>query len=141
MSNSRNAVLEITGKAANSYYSFLSPALIGTTTLQVRKGRVVERTRKIIATRNCEILLSEIDSVEIIEDGISWLLVLGIFTVFLYGLGIIFWILYFFLKYQYLIIHSGGNAQVLCISGAGGMERAKTFMEEVLRRSEQTRQG
>jgi hypothetical protein len=134
-----NVLLEISGKAANSYYTFLAPALLGKTTLQLCETRIIERTRKMIATRYCEVILSEVDSVEIVEDGISWLLVLGFFTLFLYGLGIIFFILYFFFKYKYLIIRSGSNAQVLCISGASNMERAKTFMEEVLYRSEQAK--
>lgn len=139
MNQIQNILLEISGKAANSYYGFLAPALFGKTTLQLCETRIIERTRKIVATRYCEVILSEVDSAEIVEDGVSWLLVIGFLTLAIYGLGIIFFILYFFFKYKYLIIRSGSNAQVLCISGSGGMERAKTFMTEVLRLSEQVR--
>ncbi|GCE59189.1 hypothetical protein [Microcystis aeruginosa] len=136
MNVSKNILLEISGQAANSSYNFLSPALFSKTTLQLSETRIIERTRKMIASRHCEVILYEVDSVEIVEDGVSWLLVLGFFALFFYGLGIIFFILYFFFKYKYLIIRSGSNAQILCISGANHMEKAKIFMEEVLRQSE-----
>lgn len=138
MNNSYKVLLEISGQAANSYYNFLSPALFGRTTFQLCESRIVERTRKVVATRYCEVILSEVDSAEIVEDGVSWLLFLGIFTLF-FGVGIIFIVLYFFLKYKYLIIRSGSNAQVLCIAGSNGMEKAKTFMAEVLKRAEEAK--
>lgn len=137
MNTSQKVLLEVNGRAANSYYG-LSPALFGKTTLQLCETRVVERTRKIVASRDCQVILSQVDSVEIVEDGISWLIFLGILTLFL-GIGIIFLILYFFFKYKYLIISSGSNTQVLCISGANSMERAKVFMAEVLKRAEQAK--
>lgn len=136
MYSSQSSSTELVGKAANAYYGFLSPALFGKTSFQISDNRITEKTKKIVASRYCQVLLSEVDSVEIVEDGVSWLLVLGLSLLLLYGIGIIFLILYFFFKYKYLIIRSGSNTQVLCITGTGGMDRAKAFMSEVLMRSE-----
>ena len=137
MTRSRSIMQEITGKAANNNYGILSPASLGgTTTLQLYENRLVENTKKLIATRHCEVILTEIDSVEIAEEGISWILVLGIMTLFLYGLGIIFIILYFIMKYKYLIVRSGSNAQVLCIANNANMEKARSFMYAVLAQAE-----
>lgn len=139
MNSNKQILLEISGQAAHSYYGMLSPALFGKTTLQLCETRVIERTRKVVATRYCEVLLSEVDSVEIAEEAISWLLIVGLLTIFIYGLGFILIAIYFFFKYKYLIIHSGSNAQVLCISGDANMEKAKVFMEDVLKRAEQAK--
>ncbi|OUC15233.1 MAG: hypothetical protein B0A82_07725 [Alkalinema sp. CACIAM 70d] len=139
MNSSQTILLEISGQAANNYYNFLSPAFMGKTTLQLSETRLIERTRKMVASRYCEVLLSEVDSAEITEDGISWLLVLGIVTLWVFGIGLIFIVLYFIFKYKYLIIRSGSNIQVVCIANATAMERAKTFMAEVLSKSEKAK--
>ncbi len=131
-----SSLLEVSGKAATSYYGFLAPTLFGKTTLQLTDSRIIERTRKTIHSRYCEVPLSKVDSVEIAEDGMSWLLVLGFFTLALYGLGLVFFLLYFFVKYKYLIVRSGSNVQVLCIQGGPGMERAREFMAAVLQQTE-----
>jgi hypothetical protein len=132
MYNSSQPVMEISGKPAISSYGFIAPAFFGRTRIALTENRVIEDTKRIVASRKCEFLLSEIDSVEITEDGNPLLLTLGFMTLFLYGIGIIFFVLYFIFKYQYLIIHSGVNAQVMAIPNSSTMEKAKLFMEKVL---------
>jgi hypothetical protein len=125
-------LMEINGKPAISSYGFIAPAFFGKTKLALTETRLVEETRRIVATRRCEVILSEVDSIEISEDGNPFLLTLGFMTLFFYGLGIIFFVLYFVMKYQYLIIRSGSNVQAMAISNSVTMEKAKAFMEKAL---------
>lgn len=131
----RAALLEITGKPAFSNLGVVSPSLFGQTTFQLLETRIVEKTKRVIARRYCEVLLSEVDSAEIVEDGNPVLLVLGFATLAIF-IGIIFIALFFFVKNRYLIIRSGSNVQVLVIKGADGMEKCTNFMNEVLKRAE-----
>jgi hypothetical protein len=125
-------IMEISGKPAMSSYGFVAPSFFGRTKLTLTENRVIEDTKRIVATRRCESILSEIDSIEIAEDGNPLLLVMGFMTLALYGLGILFFVLYFFLKYQYIIVRSGSNVQVMAISGSINMDKAKVFMDTVL---------
>jgi hypothetical protein len=139
MQNSTAVIASFTGKPAVSNYGFLAPAFFGNTTLSLTHNRVIERTQKIIASRNCEVPITRIDSVEITEDGNPLLLVLG-FTTIWFGIGILFFALYFIMKYKFLVIRSGSNVQVVVIPGFGSepINQAKTFMDSVLNTMEQS---
>jgi hypothetical protein len=136
---SSQPIMEISGKPAISNYGFIAPAFFGRTKLAITESRVIEETKRIVASRKCEFILSDIDSVEIAEDGNPLLLTLGFMTLFFYGIGIIFFVLYFIFKYQYLIIRSGVNAQVMAIPNSSTMEKAKIFMEKVLSSAQHTK--
>jgi hypothetical protein len=50
--------------------------------------------------------IQDVKSIEIASGPLTWLLGLGIFTLFFYGIGIIFIILYFFIRQKWLIIYT-----------------------------------
>jgi hypothetical protein len=126
------AIMEISGKPAVSTSGFVTPSFFGRTKLSLTENRVIEDTTRIIATRRCESILSEIDSVEIAEGGNPIWLFFGFMTLPLYGLGFLFFVLFFFLKCQYIIVRSGSNVQVMAISGGINMDKANVFMDTVL---------
>lgn len=126
---------EVTGGAAFSNVGVLTPAMFGNTTLQLTHNRVIERTKRIISRRYCEIQLHRVDSAEIVEEGVIALLILGFPLLALFFVGIIFIILYFFIKNKYLIIRSDSNAVVMVIR-SGKTEQARAFMEQVLKAAE-----
>ena len=130
---------EISGKPATVSYGLVAPAFFGKTSLTLTDNRIIESTKRIVATRYCEIILSEVESAEISEGGYPILLVLGFVTISV-GVGIIFFVMYFLIKCKYLIVRSHGNTQVVCISGTGSMERAREFMIDVLRYAEEAKQ-
>lgn len=136
-------MIEFTGKPANVHYGVISPAVYGKTTLSINSNTVIERTKRLVATRYCEAPIGKIDSVEIVEDGNPLFLVLGISTLMMMGLGIVFFVLYFVIKYKYLVVRSGNNVQIVMISsmGSGDMEQAKRFsatlMQGILRHTYQ----
>lgn len=124
---------QFTGGAVNNAYGILSPVGFGrTTTLILTEDRVIEITKKFIASRYCEIRVSRIDSVEITEQGISWLLILGFMTIALYGIGLIFIILYFFIKQKYLLIYSGSNMIAVQIQKKMDKAIASDFAKKTL---------
>jgi len=124
------ALASVQGKPASAALGTVVPSMFGRTTLYLLKDRVVENTKRIVAGRDSELLLSEVDSAEITFKGNPLWIVLGFVTIALYGLGIIFFIIYFFAKHKFLIIHSKSNAQVVCIKGDDSNHRE--FMKAVL---------
>ena len=108
---------EIGGKRAIAKFGTLAPAMFGTTVFQIFKDRVVERSTGPIARRTCHLLATDIESAEIITAGNPLYLVLGLATIAMFGLGILFLLLYFLLKHKFLVISSGGTVIALAIKG------------------------
>lgn len=135
MLNRENAILELTGRSGNSNYGVVAPSLWGRTKLQLQPTRLVESTQKIIARRSCTVLLTQIDSVEIVEEGNALWLALGFLTIS-FLVGIIFFVLYFVIKHKYLLIRSGSNFQLVMLDSTNN-SKAEQFMDAVLKRVEE----
>jgi hypothetical protein len=135
MLNRENAILELTGKSGNSNYGVVAPSLWGRTKLHLQPTRLVESTQKIIARRNCTVLLTQIDSVEIVEEGNPLWLALGFLTIS-FLVGIIFFVLYFVIKHKYLVIRSGSNFQLVMLDSSNE-SKAEQFINAVLKRAEE----
>ncbi len=134
MFDRERAIMELTGKPGVASYGTVVPGLFGRTTLQLQPTRIVQQTKKLIASRNCTVLLTQVDSVEIVEEGNPLWLILGIFTISLL-IGVIFFVLYFILKHRYLLIRSGSNVQLVMINSQN-QENAEQFMQAVLNAAE-----
>lgn len=115
--NRKKVLAQVIGKPARVSWGTAVPAFWGTTKLEVYPHRVIEQTSRGVSSHHSEILTSEIDSVAIDRKGNPVWLVLGFLTLSLFGLGIIFFILYFILKHKFLIIFSKNNSQVVAIVG------------------------
>jgi len=92
--------------------------MFGKTTIELHKDRVVELTKGPIYSRDCHVSVAEIDSAEVVTCGNQLYLILGIATLALFGLGVIFLLLFLFVKHKFLVIHSSSNALALSIKGA-----------------------
>jgi hypothetical protein len=134
MLNNSTAILEVIGKPGISNYGVIVPSLFGRTKLQLHPTRVVEKTQLIITRRHCTMLLSKIDSVEIVETGNSLWLVLGFMTLSMF-IGVIFFVLYFVIKNKYLVLRSESNVQVVMLNAAN-TATAEQFLDALLQRSE-----
>jgi hypothetical protein len=128
------AVMELSGKPGVSSYGTVVPGFFGRTTLQLQPTRLVEKTQQVIARRNCTVLLTQIDSIEIVEAGNPLWLVLGAITIS-FLVGIIFFVLYFFLKHKYLLVRSGNNAQLVMLDSQNEA-KAEQFMDTLLKQVE-----
>ncbi|HEV3143323.1 MAG TPA: hypothetical protein VGZ47_05490, partial [Gemmataceae bacterium] len=124
----------VVGKPVSSWATAMVPATFGKTTLQLLETRVIERTRRPIVQRDCGMLLSEVDSGEIVTHGNALLIALAIPTFFLFGLGILFFILYFFMKHRFLVIRSQSNAVLVALKGDVGPYQQ--FLDAVLSAAE-----
>ncbi len=128
---SRSGELSVTGKAASSSFGHvLVPSMFGSTTLTLRGDRLIDDTKKLVASHHSEILLSRIDSAEIVVSGNNALLALGVPLTLALGIGLILIALYFFMKNRFLVIRSGSNVAVLVIKGPE--EEFQEFLDAVL---------
>lgn len=134
MFDREKAIMELTGKAGVASYGTVVPGFFGRTTLQLQPTRIIEKTQKLIASRNCTVLLTQIDSVEIVEEGNPLWLVLGFVTLTIL-IGVIFFVLYFIFKHKYLLIRSGSNVQLVMLNSQNEAN-AEEFMQAVLKSAE-----
>jgi hypothetical protein len=134
MFDRENALMELSGKPAIYSYGTIVPGFWGRTTLQIQPTRLVERTQKLIARRHCTVLLTQIDSVEIVQEGNPLWLVLGLMTLMLL-VGVLFFVLYFVFKNKYLAVRSGNNIQMVMLNG-NNEANAEQFMNTILKQVE-----
>jgi hypothetical protein len=135
MLNRENAIMELTGKPGNCNYGVVAPSFWGRTKLQLQPTRLTESTQKIIARRNCTVLLTQIDSIEIVEEGNPMWIFLGFLTIS-FLVGIIFFVLYFVIKHKYLLIRSGSNFQLVMLDSTNE-SKAEQFMNAVIKQAEE----
>ncbi len=120
---------EVEGPRAIAKFGTLAPAFLGSTIIQLHEDRVIEYTTGPIAARECHLLATEIDSVEILTTGNPLWLLLGVLMLPVYGLGLIFLVLFFFIKHRFLAIRSAGN--VVAVGLRGDEEPYRKFMFNV----------
>jgi hypothetical protein len=135
MFDRETAIMELTGKPGIASYGTVVPGMFGRTTLQIQPTRLVEKTQKLIARRHSTVLLTQVDSVDIVEEGNPLWLILGFSTLMLFFIGIIFFILYFVVKHKYLIVRSGSNVQLVMLNSLNEAN-AEAFMNAVLKQAE-----
>ncbi len=134
MFDRETAIMELTGKPGVANYGTVVPGFFGRTTLQIQPTRLVEKTQKLIARRHSTVLLTQVDSVDIVEEGNPLLLILG-FVTLTFFVGIIFFILYFIFKHKYLVVRSGSNVQLVMLNSLNEAN-AEAFMNAVLKQAE-----
>ena len=134
----QQATAMITGRPATlTVRGWLMPSWFGRTTLQIKGSRVVESTRRIWTERHRELIIGEVDSAEIAYQGSPTMLIFGILTLPLLGLGLIFILLHFFIRERCLIIRTRSSSVAMMISGDDQPHRK--FMRMVLDRAAQTK--
>jgi hypothetical protein len=128
----------VTGRrAVASFGGQIVPSMFGTTTLELNGSRLIETTRGVLSNRYAELLLTEVDSAELRIQPNPALLAAGLALIPAMGLGLVVLPFYFFVKYKFLIIHSGSNTTVVAITGKE--EPFRDFMEKVLTAAEATK--
>ncbi len=132
---SRGSITSVTGRrAVASFGSQVVPSMFGTTTLEIVGSRLIETTHGILSQRHAELLLTEVDSAEFRITPNPALLGAGLALLPFFGIGLLVLPFYFFIKYKFLIIHSGSNATVVAITG--NEEPFRDFMDNVLAAAE-----
>ncbi|MBC8116679.1 MAG: hypothetical protein H7062_19975 [Candidatus Saccharimonas sp.] len=133
------SITSVTGRrAVASFGGQIVPSMFGTTTLEIDGARLIETTQSILSQRHAELLLTEVDSAEFRVTPNPALLGAGIALLPVFGLGLLVLPFYFFIKYKFLIIHSGSNTTVVAITGNESPYR--DFMDNVLSAAEAAKQ-
>lgn len=129
----------VVGKPVIGRGGTLFVCTFGQTSIELTDGRVVERTRRIVSRRHCQLLLKEVDSVELVQQGNALWLVLGILTLVLFGLGLVFIVVYVLVPHRFLLVRSKNNLQVLATRGDPA--NYEFFLARVLAAADATRRG
>ncbi|NJO64642.1 MAG: hypothetical protein HC836_42835 [Richelia sp. RM2_1_2] len=108
-SNSLNSNIEINGKPGLIWGSIIVPAA-GRSKIRIKiVGDLLQSNIDSgygLEKKEIHVRIQDVKSIEISSGPLTWLLGIGISTLFFYGLGIIFIILYFFIKQKWMIIYT-----------------------------------
>ncbi len=133
-----SSITRVTGRrAVASFGGQIVPSMFGTTTLELEGSRLIETTEGVLSKRYAELLLTEVDSAEMRIQPNPALLGASLALLPLYGLGLAVLPFYFFVKYRFLIIHSGNNTTIVAVTGKE--EPFRDFMHNVLTAAEATK--
>ena len=120
----------VSGKIARVSWGHVVPTSAGRTDFRLTPTQVMQYTLHWGLEGETRIPLAEVDSVDIGDVRNPIWLILGIFTLALYGLGIIFIIVYFLTKRRVMSIRSRANALAMVVSGDADLHR--DFLARVL---------
>ncbi len=124
---------EITWKPANSIaFAWAVASNSWYSTLRLYEDKIVWESKRIISWNNVIIPLRKVDSVEVITKWNAIWLILWLVTLLVFGLGIVFLVLYFFMKERFLIIISWNNVQAVAVRSSNDIKAFHDFMEKVV---------
>lgn len=132
--NSSRTITEISGTPGQVWGNVAIPASGKTTmkivgdVLQSNTASAYQLEKKVIYTR-----IQNIDSVELVEGRMWWLLTLGIFTL-IYIIGIAFIVAFFVYKRNWIVVHTNCSNLILFYKKT---ENAQDFCKNVLAISQQ----
>jgi hypothetical protein len=133
-SNNTRTIAEISGTPGQVWGNVAIPASGKTTmkivgdVLQSNTTSAYQLEKKLIYTR-----IQNIDSVELVEGRMWWLLTIGIFTS-IYLIGIAFIIAFFVYKRNWIVVHTNGSNLILFYKKT---ENAQDFCKNILAISRQ----
>jgi hypothetical protein len=129
-----NILAEVEGKAVhiNPFQGF-QPAFYGNTHLELETDRIVEKTQYLFTQKESHVLLSKVEAVQYMTTGNTVLLALGFATLPIL-VGVVFLIVWIFIKYRYLAIVSPGITLVVKVKG--DQEPYLDFMDRVMAQME-----
>lgn len=123
---------EVSGKRVMvSFGGVLTPQLFGRTTFTLENDRLVERSSGVVAREKCQIPLAMISAMAMSTRGNPVFLVFGILTLPLFGLGLLFIVLYFLLPRHFLVTHS--NNYITALNCRGDLQPYHDFADAVTR--------
>ena len=123
--------IEVTGKRVMvTFGGVLTPQLFGSTTFNLEHDRLVETSSGIVARQKCQIPLTMISAMAVTTQGNPVFLIFGIVTLPLFGLGLVFILLYFLLPRNFLVAHS--NNYITALNCRGPLDKYHEFADAVM---------
>lgn len=124
-------VASVAGKLATVSFGHVVPTMFGRTEFRLSATQVMQESHRWGLVGESRIPIQEIDSVDYGDVRNPLWLVLGLLTLMLYGLGIIFIIVYFVAKRRVMSIRSRANALAMVV--AGDSDPHRDFLARVLK--------
>lgn len=127
---SQTPIREMTGRPGQSWGYIVIPAR-GKVTMRIR-GDVLDTTITTtygLENRHLMTRIQRIETVEMIEGRLWWLLGIGIPLLFFFFLGLIPIVLFFFLKQKWLIVHNASGNLLLFYDDS---QRANSFCQTLM---------
>ena len=122
---------EVSGKRVMvTFGGVLTPQLFGSTTFTLEHDRLVETSTGLVARQKCQIPLTMISAMAVSTQGNPLLLLFGFLTLPLFGLGLVFIVLYFMLPRHFLVAHS--NNYITALNCRGSLDRYHEFADMVM---------
>lgn len=120
----------VTGKRVMvTFGGVLTPQLFGSTTFTLEHDRLVETSSGLVARQKCQIPLTMISAMAVTTQGNPLFLLFGFLTLPLFGLGLVFIILYFALPRHFLVAHS--NNYITALNCRGPLDGYHEFADMV----------
>lgn len=130
----------VTGKRVMvTFGGVLTPQLFGTTTFTLEHDRLVETSTGLVARQKCQIPLAMISAMAVTTQGNPLFLVFGFLTLPLFGLGLVFIVLYFLLPRNFLVVHS--NNYITALNCRGDLDRYRSFADMATQAAINTQTG
>lgn len=77
--------------------------------------------------------IQEVKSIEIAQGRLWWLLILGLLTLFVYFIGVIFIVLFFLIKQRWIIIYTSSVHLILFYKNSESIEQFRTTVLSIKR--------
>ena len=123
---------EVSGKRVMvSFGGVLTPQLFGSSTFSLESDRLVETSSGIVARQKCQIPIAMISAMAVSTSGNPLFLVFGLLTLPIFGLGLVFLLLYFLLPRHFLVVHS--NNYITALNCRGDLQPYREFADAVMR--------
>lgn len=121
--------VEIIGKPGQVWGTMVIPAG-GKTTMRINGDILQTSTRVNYGLENKEVLtrIQNIDSIEVTEGLIWWLLIIGLITLS-FLIGVVFIVLFFVIKQKWLVIHTSSAALILFHNNT---QQARDFRDKLM---------
>jgi len=123
LSRPGQARLEIHGRPGQVWGSLMMPAG-GKATMRIVGDTLHTSTKTAygLEKKETQTRIQSIDSVEVVEGRLWWLLGLGFSTLLFWGLGLVFLVLFFVLKQNWMVVHTPGAPLILFYKKADNVQ-------------------
>lgn len=130
LENNGNSPSEISGKPGQVWGSVVIPAG-GKTVMRINGDLLQTSTRMNYGLENKDVMtrIQNIDSVEVTEGCIWWLLAIGIPALAFYFIGIIPIVLFFVIKQKWLVVYTGSANLILFHKNT---QQAREFRDKLM---------
>lgn len=131
-------IADVKGKPVMiQWFGYQPSVLFGSARLELTPTRILETSKFLFNSRETAFFLDDVQGAEIVSIPHPLYIIVGVFTMPLFGLGLLFFLLALIMRYKYLVIHYAVKVQVIGMTGKP--EQYLDFRDAVLEEAERVR--